>query len=84
MKKGALVLLLTILMCSFALAGLGFADQDPNDPYGPDSVLFKSKGFLVPCPPEAGEVVMPVYFRNDTPFIGLKGVSFLKYTGITT
>ncbi len=72
MNKGALVLLFTVLMSSFALTSSSFADQDPNDPYGPDSVLFKSKGFLVPCPPEPGQVVIPLYFRNDTPVIGLQ------------
>ncbi|MGB3092528.1 MAG: hypothetical protein WBC42_04895, partial [Candidatus Zixiibacteriota bacterium] len=72
MKKGTLLFMLTVLVCSIALTGSSFADQDPNDPYGPDSVLFKSKGFLVPCPPEPGQVVIPLYFRNDTPFIGLQ------------
>lgn len=72
MKKGTLLFMLTVLVCSIALTGSSFADQDPNDPYGPDSVLFKSKGFLVPCPPEPGQVVIPLYFRNDTPVIGLQ------------
>ncbi len=72
MKKGVLVLMLTILASFIALSGLSYADQDPNDPYGPDSVLFRSKDFLVPCPPEVGQVVIPLYFRNDTPFIGLQ------------
>ncbi len=72
MKKGVLILVLMVSVCFVVLSGSSFADQDPNDPYGPDSVLFKSKSFLVPCPPEAGQVVIPLYFRNDTPFIGLQ------------
>jgi hypothetical protein len=72
MKKGILILILTVLMSPIFLQGLSFADQDPNDPYGPDSVLFRSRDFLVPCPPEVGQVVIPLYFRNDTEFIGLQ------------
>jgi hypothetical protein len=67
-----LVLVLTLLISPIIFSGLSYADQDPNDPYGPDSVLFRSKDLLVPCPPEAGQVVIPLYFRNDTPFIGLQ------------
>ncbi|MGB8657664.1 MAG: dockerin type I repeat-containing protein, partial [Candidatus Zixiibacteriota bacterium] len=48
------------------------ATQDPNDLYGPDSVLFKSKQLLVPCPPQTGQAVVPVYFRNDTYIIGVQ------------
>ena len=72
MRKGVFVLVLTILISPAVLPGLCFADQDPNDPYGPDSVLFRSRDFLVPCPPEPGQVVIPLYFRNDTPVIGLQ------------
>ena len=72
MRQGVFVLVLTILISPAVLPGLSFADQDPNDPYGPDSVLFRSRDFLVPCPPEPGQVVIPLYFRNDTPVIGLQ------------
>jgi hypothetical protein len=72
MKKAILVLILVVLVGPISLAGLGFAGQDPNDPVGPDSVLFKSRQLLVPCPPEGGQVVLPVYFRNDTYVIGLQ------------
>jgi hypothetical protein len=72
MKKYILVLMLTILTFFIVLSSLSYATQDPNDPYGPDSVLFRSKDLLVPCPPEAGQLVIPLYFRNDTPFIGLQ------------
>jgi hypothetical protein len=72
MRRGVFVLALTILISPIALSGLCFADQDPNDLYGPDSVLFRSRDFLVPCPPEPGQMAIPVYFRNDTPFIGLQ------------
>jgi hypothetical protein len=72
MKRGILVLVAAICMSSVFLTSPSFADQDPNDPYGPDSVLFRSRDLLVPCPPEGGEAVIPLYFRNDTPFIGLQ------------
>ena len=72
MKKGILVLVLPVLISPVFLTGLSFADQDPNDPYGPDSVLFRSRELLVPCPPEAGRAVIPLYFRNDTYVIGLQ------------
>jgi len=72
MRKGVFVSALTILVFPVMLSGLCFADQDPNDPYGPDSVLFRSRDFLVPCPPEPGQVVIPLYFRNDSSFIGLQ------------
>jgi hypothetical protein len=72
MRKGVFALVLTILISPVVLSGLCFADQDPNDPYGPDSVLFRSRDFLVPCPAEPGQVVIPLYFRNDTTFIGLQ------------
>ncbi len=55
MKKGILILVLTVLISPVILSGLSFADQDPNDPYGPDSVLFRSRELLVPCPPEVGQ-----------------------------
>lgn len=72
MKKGILILVLTVLISPVILSGLSFADQDPNDPYGPDSVLFRSRELLVPCPPEVGQAVIPLYFRNDTYIIGLQ------------
>lgn len=72
MKKGILILVLTVLVSPVILSGLSFADQDPNDPYGPDSVLFRSRELLVPCPPEVGQAVIPLYFRNDTYIIGLQ------------
>ena len=72
MKRGILILVVAICMSSVFLTSASFADQDPNDPYGPDSVLFRSRDLLVPCPPEGGEAVIPLYFRNDTPFIGLQ------------
>ncbi len=72
MKQGILILVLAVLVSPILLTGLSFADQDPNDPYGPDSVLFRSRELLVPCPPEAGQAVIPLYFRNDTYIIGLQ------------
>jgi hypothetical protein len=72
MRKGLFASALTILLLPVMLSGLCFADQDPDDPYGPDSVLFRSRDFLVPCPPEPGQVVIPLYFRNDSSFIGLQ------------
>jgi hypothetical protein len=69
MKKAILIMLLA---CPVFLTSLGFAGQDPNDPVGPDSVLFRSRQLLVPCPPEGGQVILPVYFRNDTYIIGLQ------------
>jgi hypothetical protein len=72
MRKGILIMIWMALVGPIFLSGLGFAGQDPNDPVGPDSVLFKSKQLLVPCPPEGGQVVLPVYFRNDTYVIGLQ------------
>ncbi len=34
--------------------------------------MFRSRDLLAPCPPEVGQAVVPLYFRNDTPFIGLR------------
>lgn len=61
-----------ILAGSIFFSNVGLSAQDPNDPYGPDSVLFISRQLLVPCPPQAGQAVLPLYFRNDTPIIGLQ------------
>jgi hypothetical protein len=72
MGRGKLIAALIVLASPFILANVGLADQDPNDPYGPDSVLFRSRELLVPCPPEAGQAVIPLYFRNDTQIIGLQ------------
>jgi hypothetical protein len=72
MKKGVWISILGVLVSLIFLTGLSFADQDPNDPVGPDSVLFRSKQLFVPCPLQAGQAVIPVYFRNDTYIIGLK------------
>ena len=71
MRKGVFALGLALFV-ALVLSNPCLADQDPNDPYGPDSVLFRSRDLLVPCPPEAGQTVVPLYFRNDTPFIGLR------------
>ncbi len=70
MKKAILVLILFVSVVIFPR--LSLADQDPNDPLGPDSVMFRPRELLVPCPPEAGQVVIPVYFRNDTYVIALQ------------
>ncbi len=74
MKKFMLILIPLILTGSFFFSGTVTcsAAQDPNDPYGPDSVLFISRQLLIPCPPEGGQAVLPLYFRNDTPIIGLQ------------
>ncbi len=72
MRRAILILVLSMCISYVFLTGLSVADQDPNDPYGPDSVLFRSRDLLVPCPPEGGQAVIPLYFRNDTPFIGLQ------------
>lgn len=65
-----------------SLSGLCFADQDPNDLYGPDSVFFRSRGFLVPEPPGVGKIAIPVYFRNDDFVIALQVP--LTWTGPAT
>ncbi|KPL00905.1 MAG: hypothetical protein AMJ91_02530, partial [candidate division Zixibacteria bacterium SM23_73_3] len=72
MKRAVFILALVVSISPFLLTGLSFADQDPNDPYGPDSVFFRSRELLVPCPPEIGQAVIPLYFRNDTYVIGLQ------------
>jgi hypothetical protein len=72
MKRGMVVLAVAMCIAWAFAASSGFAGQDPNDPYGPDSVLFRSRDLLVPCPPEAGQAVVPVYFRNDTPIIAVQ------------
>ena len=72
MKGYILILIPLILAGSIFFSDIGLAAQDPNDPYGPDSVLFRSKQILVPCPPQGGQAVLPLYFRNDTPIIGLQ------------
>lgn len=79
MKRGILILMMAVCIASGFLVNSCLADQDPNDPYGPDSVLFRSRDLLVPCPPEGGQAVVPLYFRNDTPFIGLQAP--LTWTG---
>jgi len=72
MKKFFLILLLGIMLSLGSLFSLSFAQQDPNDLYGPDSVFFKSRGFLVPEPPGVGKVAIPAYFRNDDYVIALQ------------
>jgi len=72
MKRGMLVLVVAMCVAWAFTASSGFAGQDPNDPYGPDSVLFRSRDLLVPCPPEAGQAVVPLYFRNDTPVMAVQ------------
>lgn len=72
MNKIVLISILMMLTCPFLLSGFCYADQDPNDPYGPDSVFFRPQQLLVPCPPQAGQAVIPVYFRNDTYIIGVQ------------
>ncbi len=72
MGRGRLIAALVVLAFPFILSNLSFADQDPNDPYGPDSVLFRSRELLVPCPPEMGQAVIPLYFRNDTQILALQ------------
>jgi hypothetical protein len=72
MKKAILLLIPMILIGVIFFSEMSWASQDPNDPYGPDSVLFRSKQLLVPCPPEGGQAVLPLYFRNDTPILGLQ------------
>ncbi len=79
MKRGMLILAAAVCISLFFLTGASLADQDPNDSYGPDSVLFRSRELLVPCPPGAGQAVVPLYFRNDTPVIGVQAP--LKWTG---
>ena len=82
MKKSFGVLFLGIIISLFSLFGLSFADQDPNDPCGPDSVFFRSRDFLVPEPPGEGKVTIPVYFRNDNYIIALQVP--LTWTGPAT
>lgn len=72
MKKGISISILMILTGPLLLSSFCYADQDPNDLYGPDSVLFRPKQLLVPCPPQAGQAVIPLYFRNDTYIIGVQ------------
>ncbi|NIN01608.1 MAG: hypothetical protein GTO24_26980 [candidate division Zixibacteria bacterium] len=72
MGRGRLIAAFIVLTFPFTLSNLSFADQDPNDPYGPDSVLFRSRELLVPCPPEIGQAVIPLYFRNDNQIIALQ------------
>jgi hypothetical protein len=82
MKKSLLVLFLGTIIWLGSLLGSSFAQQDPNDPYGPDSVFFRSKDFLVPEPPGVGKVIIPVYFRNDDYVIALQVP--LAWTGPAT
>jgi hypothetical protein len=72
MKRGILILAAAICVTWGLFNTPAFAGQDPNDTYGPDSVYFRSRDLLVPCPPEPGQVVVPVYFKNDTPMIKLQ------------
>jgi hypothetical protein len=72
MKRGILILAVAVFVTWGMSAAPGFAGQDPNDLYGPDSVYFRSRDLLVPCPLEPGQVVVPVYFKNDTPMIKLQ------------
>lgn len=82
MKKLFGILVLVIIFSLVSLFGSSFAQQDPNDPYGPDSVFFRSKGFLVPEPPGVGKIAIPVYFRNDNYIIALQVP--LSWTGPAT
>jgi hypothetical protein len=82
MKKSLLVLFLGAMICLISFFGSSFAQQDPNDPALPDSVLLKSRGFLVPEPPGVGKAAIPVYFRNDTYVIALQVP--LTWTGPAT
>ena len=79
MKKSILISILILLVGPILLTTLSFASQDPNDPLGPDSVLFRPKQFLVPCPPQGGQAIIPLYFRNDNYIIGLQAP--LTWTG---
>ncbi len=72
MKLFVLTIIGAILIGAIFFSDIGLAAQDPNDPYGPDSVLFRSKQILVPCPPEGGQAILPLYFRNDAPVIGMQ------------
>ncbi|MFH1336382.1 MAG: hypothetical protein ABII96_07670 [Candidatus Zixiibacteriota bacterium] len=72
MKRAILTLIPVLLIGLIFLSEVCQASQDPNDPYGPDSVLFRSKQLLVPCPPQGGQAVLPLYFRNDTPILGVQ------------
>jgi hypothetical protein len=83
MKKSFWVLFTVIIMISVVSSfGSSFAQQDPNDPYGPDSVFFRSGGFLVPEPPGVGKIAIPLYFRNDNYIIALQVP--LTWTGPAT
>jgi hypothetical protein len=82
MKRSFLVLLLGVILSLGSLFSLSFAQQDPNDLYGPDSVFFRSRGFLVPEPPGVGKVAIPVYFTNDDYVIALQVP--LTWTGAAT
>jgi len=72
MRRGILILAMAVCVAWAFPASSGIASQDPNDPYGPDSVLFRSRDLLVPCPPQGGQAVVPLYFRNDTPILGVQ------------
>jgi hypothetical protein len=82
MKKSFGILFLAAIISWVFLFGSSFAQQDPNDLYGPDSVFFRSRGFLVPEPPQVGKVAVPVYLRNDDFVIALQVP--LTWTGPAT
>lgn len=82
MKKSFWGLFPVVMILVVSLFGSSFAQQDPNDPMGPDSVFFRSRGFLVPEPPGIGKVTIPVYFRNDNYIIALQVP--LTWTGPAT
>jgi hypothetical protein len=82
MRRSFWFLFWGVIISLISLFGSSFAGQDPNDPYGPDSVFLRSAGFLVPDPPGVGKVAIPVYFRNDAYIIALQVP--LTWTGPAT
>ncbi len=82
MRKSFWILFSVTIIWVMSLCSSSFAQQDPNDPYGPDSVFFRSRGFLVPEPPGVGKIAIPVYFRNDNYVIAVQVP--LSWTGPAT
>lgn len=68
-EKVVLIFAILSFICSFISLQESSAQDDPNDPLGPDSVLFEKVGFYVFGPPYHGKAVISVSCRSTFPSI---------------
>ncbi len=65
MSKRSFNQVLSLIVFLFVVHSIGFAQQDPEDPGLPDSVLFEGVDYYVSGPPYEGELTVPLVFFND-------------------